>query len=58
MLQKGGRGSKHRAPPEFKARVVEVLQGCGFEEARSAKLTQEDFLTLLAAFNQAGIHFA
>ena len=35
-----------------------VLAGGGFEDARSAKLAQDDFLRLLAAFNRAGIHFA
>lgn len=51
------RGSRHRTPPEFKDKVLGVLQQCGLEEARSAKLAQEDFLALLAAFNAAGIHF-
>lgn len=54
----GGRGNRHRAPPEFKDKVLGVLQGAGYAEARSAKLTQEDFFALLAAFNVAGIHFA
>ena len=35
-----------------------MLRGGGFEEARSAKLAQDDFMRLLAAFNRAGIHFA
>jgi hypothetical protein len=48
---------RHRAPPEFKEKVLAILCGAGYEEARSAKLAQEDFLTLLAAFNAAGIHF-
>lgn len=35
-----------------------VLESLGHSESRSAKLAQEDFLTLLAAFNSCGIHFA
>jgi 18S rRNA (adenine1779-N6/adenine1780-N6)-dimethyltransferase len=34
------------------------LQEIGFEDKRSAKLSQDEFLQLLAAFNRAGIHFA
>jgi 18S rRNA (adenine1779-N6/adenine1780-N6)-dimethyltransferase len=48
----------HRASPEFKALVERVLASGGFESRRPAKMTQEDFLRLLAAFNGAGIHFA
>jgi 18S rRNA (adenine1779-N6/adenine1780-N6)-dimethyltransferase len=48
----------HRASPEFKALVEGVLASGGFESRRPAKMTQEDFLRLLAAFNGAGIHFA
>ena len=40
-------------PPQ----VLEVLQRHGFSERRAAKMSQDDFLGLLAAFNQAGIHF-
>eukprot|EP00892_Ulva_mutabilis_P004880 jgi/Ulvmu1/2764/UM014_0222.1 len=47
-----------RAPPEFKEKVVAVLDSQGHAESRSAKLAQEDFLSLLAAFNSSGIHFA
>jgi 18S rRNA (adenine1779-N6/adenine1780-N6)-dimethyltransferase len=35
-----------------------ALQAHGFADRRSAKLSQDDFLQMLAAFNQAGIHFA
>ena len=48
---------RHRAPPEFKDKVMNILSSLGYSEARSAKLAQEDFLSLLAAFNTAGIHF-
>jgi 18S rRNA (adenine1779-N6/adenine1780-N6)-dimethyltransferase len=54
----GKRGKRGRASEGFKARVLGVLAGGGFEDARSAKLAQDDFLRLLAAFNRAGIHFA
>ena len=56
-MQAGGRG-RQKAPPEFKEKVMQVLIDIGFEEARSAKLAQEDFLHLLASFNNAGIRFA
>ena len=51
------KGKRRRAPPECKDKVLAVLRNAGYDEARSAKLTQEDFLALLAAFNAAGIHF-
>ena len=56
-VQVTGRVPRHKAPPEFKDKVLEVLKSAGYEEARSAKLAQEDFFALLAAFNLAGIHF-
>lgn len=54
----GKKGGRKRAPPEFKDKILAVLEGAGHVESRSAKLCQEDFLALLAAFNAAGIHFA
>ena len=36
---------------------MEVLQRHDFLERRAAKMSQDDFLHLLAVFNQAGIHF-
>jgi 18S rRNA (adenine1779-N6/adenine1780-N6)-dimethyltransferase len=47
-----------RASDEFKARVLAVLEGSGLADARAAKLGQDQFLGLLAAFNAAGIHFS
>eukprot|EP00967_Tisochrysis_lutea_P108251 scaffold167580_cov43-Tisochrysis_lutea.AAC.2 len=38
--------------------VEQVLETTGFAEERTAKMDQDDFLKLLAAFNAAGIHFA
>lgn len=43
---------------EFKEKVVNVLRQGGFEEKRSSKLTQTDFMFLLSLFNNAGIHFS
>lgn len=54
----GGRpGGKGRVSAEFKALVASVLERGGFEQMRPAKMTQDDFLRLLAAFNAEGIHF-
>ena len=53
-----GRRKRGRASEGFKERVLGVLRSGGFEEQRSAKLAQDDFLRLLAAFNRTGIHFA
>lgn len=43
---------------EMRARVQGVLESAGYADARAAKMTQDDMLTLLAAFNAAGVHFA
>ncbi|XAR54434.1 18S rRNA (adenine(1779)-N(6)/adenine(1780)-N(6))-dimethyltransferase [Bertholletia excelsa] len=43
---------------EFKDKVLGVLKQGGFEEKRSSKLTQADFMHLLSLFNRAGIHFS
>ncbi|KAF5745915.1 putative dimethyladenosine transferase [Tripterygium wilfordii] len=43
---------------EFKDRVLNVLKEGNFEEKRSSKLTQQEFLYLLSLFNKAGIHFS
>ncbi|KAK9084330.1 hypothetical protein Scep_030801 [Stephania cephalantha] len=43
---------------EFKKKVLDVLKQGDFEEKRSSKLTQTDFLYLLSLFNKAGIHFS
>jgi 18S rRNA (adenine1779-N6/adenine1780-N6)-dimethyltransferase len=53
-----GRRSKGKVSAEFKELVMKVLTEGGFEQQRPAKMTQEDFLRLLAAFNAAGIHFS
>lgn len=43
---------------DFKEKVLGVLRQGGFEEKRSSKLTQADFMHLLSLFNKAGIHFS
>eukprot|EP01018_Ginkgo_biloba_P005730 Gb_34275 [translate_table: standard] len=42
----------------FKDKVMGILKEGGFEDKRSSKLTQDDFLHLLSLFNRAGIHFS
>lgn len=41
----------------FKEKCMAVLGEGDYEDKRSSKLTQDDFLRLLALFNKAGIHF-
>jgi len=54
----GGRpGGKGRVSVEFKGLIAGVLERNGFDQMRPAKMTQDDFLRLLAAFNAEGIHF-
>lgn len=43
---------------QFKDNVLKVLRAANFEDKRSSKLAQEDFLMLLSMFNKKGIHFA
>ena len=43
---------------EVKATVEGVLQATGFAEQRASKMDHDDFLLLLARFNQAGVHFS
>ena len=59
--KRGGQRQKRRrgkASEGFKEQVMGVLTEAGYADKRSAKLSQDDFLRLLAAFNAAGIHFA
>ncbi|KAI9068832.1 rRNA adenine dimethylase [Trametes sanguinea] len=42
----------------FKQKVEQVLEETGFAESRAAKMDINDLLKLLAAFHDAGIHFA
>ncbi|KAM0069970.1 putative 18S rRNA (adenine(1779)-N(6)/adenine(1780)-N(6))-dimethyltransferase [Helianthus debilis subsp. tardiflorus] len=43
---------------DFKEKVLGVLRQGKYEEKRSSKLAQADFMHLLSLFNQAGIHFS
>ncbi|CAI7852662.1 unnamed protein product [Closterium sp. NIES-53] len=43
--------------PEFKEKVLYVLKAEGYEDKQSSKLSEDDFVHLLAIFNRAGIHF-
>lgn len=59
----GGGGSigpqEERVTPELVRRLVEeVLDTNDFVQMRASKMTQDDFLLLLATFNEKGIHFA
>lgn len=38
-------------------KIEGILQATGLSDERTAKLTQDDFLRLLSAFNEQGIHF-
>jgi len=58
----GGAGAgpeEERVTPELVRRLVEeVLDSNDFVQMRASKMTQDDFLLLLATFNEKGIHFA
>ncbi|XP_019158655.1 PREDICTED: ribosomal RNA small subunit methyltransferase-like [Ipomoea nil] len=43
---------------DFKERVLAVLKEGKYEDRRSSKITQVDFMHLLSLFNKAGIHFS
>ncbi|GBG74565.1 hypothetical protein CBR_g18976 [Chara braunii] len=43
---------------KYKEMGLAVLREGSFEDKRSSKLSQDDFLRLLASFNARGIHFA
>lgn len=53
-----GKPGKKKVSEEFRQKVLGILQHNGFEDARVAKMGQDDILRLLACFNAAGIHFA
>ncbi|PNW88751.1 hypothetical protein CHLRE_01g042900v5 [Chlamydomonas reinhardtii] len=55
---RGGRRAGGKVSPEFKELVMKVLEDNGLDTNRSSKMSQEEFLQLLALFNAAGIHFA
>jgi 18S rRNA (adenine1779-N6/adenine1780-N6)-dimethyltransferase len=45
------------APTSFKEKGLAVLKENNYEDKRSSKLCQDDFLNLLSIFNKAGFHF-
>ncbi|KAM7266422.1 hypothetical protein ACFE04_004319 [Oxalis oulophora] len=51
-------GDGEGEPSGFKAIVLGILKEGKYDEKRSSKLTQEDFIHLLSMFNKAGIHFS
>ena len=52
------RAGKHKYSQKFKDKILALLEESGFADKRSAKLSQDEFMQLLAAFNSRGIHFA
>jgi 18S rRNA (adenine1779-N6/adenine1780-N6)-dimethyltransferase len=42
---------------EMKSKVISVLESLDMSGKRTTKLSVDDFLALLAAFNKAGVHF-
>ncbi|KAF2965517.1 hypothetical protein GQX73_g8035 [Xylaria multiplex] len=55
---KRGSARKSRLAVLVKEKVRKVLEETELAESRSAKLHENDFLRLLAAFNAEGIHFS
>eukprot|EP00798_Chlamydomonas_sp_ICE-L_P024598 gene24598-10217_t len=49
---------KGKVSTEFKEKVSSLLVDKGYDQLRSSKMSQEEFLEVLATFNAAGIHFA
>lgn len=45
------------AIPDMKALVEDALSACEMEGQRASKMTQDEFIQLLSAFNERGIHF-
>jgi 18S rRNA (adenine1779-N6/adenine1780-N6)-dimethyltransferase len=56
--QAAARAGKHKYSQHFKSKILALLDESGFADKRSAKLSQDEFMQLLAAFNSRGIHFA
>lgn len=63
MLEKNYRtwcslnGVELMEPFDVKEKVLGILCGTGLVESRAAKLDIDDYLRILVAFNEAGIHF-
>jgi 18S rRNA (adenine1779-N6/adenine1780-N6)-dimethyltransferase len=58
LTSKRGSLRKTRCAVLVKGKVRKVLEDTELSESRSAKLHENDFLRLLAAFNAEGIHFS
>ncbi|KAI0098707.1 dimethyladenosine transferase-like protein [Nemania sp. FL0031] len=58
VTSKKGSLRKTRVALLVKEKVRKVLEDTELAESRSAKLSENDFLRLLAAFNAEGIHFS
>ncbi len=41
----------------FKDKLMGIIEGAGYGEKRSSKLGLDDYLKLLYAFNESGVHF-
>ena len=54
----GRRKKRGKASDEFKAKVLRILEKNDFAEKRASKMSQDDFMQLLADFNEQGVHFA
>jgi 18S rRNA (adenine1779-N6/adenine1780-N6)-dimethyltransferase len=53
-----GDGADGASSAVVKQLIEDVLATDGFVDMRSSKMSQDDFLRLLATFNSKGIHFA
>lgn len=53
-----GQGQGDSLIPQVKVKIEQVLAETGLAEKRAGKCDQTDFLRLLYAFHQVGIHFA
>jgi 18S rRNA (adenine1779-N6/adenine1780-N6)-dimethyltransferase len=53
-----GAGGAKATKEGVRALVEEVLASNAFEQMRASKMSQDDFMLLLATFNEKGIHFA
>ncbi|XP_047341198.1 ribosomal RNA small subunit methyltransferase [Impatiens glandulifera] len=51
-------GGDRKEGSEFKEKILGILKEGNFEEKRSSKLAQADFMHLLSLFNKAGIRFS
>lgn len=49
---------KSKVAELVRAKITKVLEGTGLADKRAGKCDETDFLRLLLAFNEEGIHFA